>query len=185
MNLLTRFIKQGILLLAGITLILIGISCVSLSNFLPANPFLDNQEDISAEADEEFEFIEGVDCIPDISSYEVGTLIDIIDGDSIRVAIQGSIFEVRYIGIDTPEYNSDQRQAAVEATEANKKILSTSLVYLFIDQSEIDKYGRLLRYVIANDKFVNLELVRSGHARAKTYFPDTSCQSTFNQAIDK
>ena len=166
-------------------MILIGVFYATLSNFLTANSFSDNQDDISIEMDEEFAFIEGVDCIPDISSYEVGTLIDIIDGDSIRVAIQGSVIEVRYIGIDTPEYNSDQRQAAVEATEANKKILSTSLVYLFKDQSEIDKYGRLLRYVIANDKFVNLELIRSRHARAKTYFPDTSCQSTFNQAIDK
>jgi len=53
------------------------------------------------------------------------------------------------------------------------------------EESETDKYRRLLRYVISNDKFVNLELVRSGHARAKTYFPDTSCQLTFNQVIVK
>ena len=160
-------------------------SCVTLSNFLPPKLFSVNQEDISAEKDEKFTFIEGVDCIPDISSYEIGTLIDVIDGDSIRVAIQGSIFEVRYIGIDAPEYNSDQRQAAEEATEANKKILSTSMLYLFKDHSETDKYGRLLRYVITNDKFINLELVRSGNARAKAYFPDTSCQSTFIQVIVK
>jgi endonuclease YncB( thermonuclease family) len=145
--------------------------------------FSNQEEDVSSQNDKEFTFIEGVDCIPDISSYEVGTLLDIIDGDSIRVAIQGSIFEVRYIGIDTPEYNSDQRQAAVEAAEENKKILSTSLVYLFKDQSETDKYGRLLRYVISNDKFINLELVRSGHAQVKKYYPDTSCQLTFDQII--
>ncbi len=185
MNFLTRLNKRGILLFVGINLILIGISCVTQSNFLSPNLFSVNQEDISAEKDEKFAFIEGVDCIPDISSYEIGTLIDVIDGDSIRVAIQGSIFEVRYIGIDAPEYNSDQRQAAEEAAEANKKILSTSMLYLFKDHSETDKYGRLLRYVISKDKFVNLELVRSGYARAKAYFPDTSCQSTFNQVIVK
>jgi len=175
--------KHGFLLLAGINLILIGICCVTLSDFLPTSPFSDNKEDISTEIVGEFAFIEGVDCIPDISSYEVGTLVDVIDGDSIRVAIQGSIFEVRYIGIDTPEFDSDQRKAAEEAAEANKKVLSTSSVYLFKDQSETDKYERLLRYVISNDKFVNLELVRSGHAIAKKYFPDISCQSTFNQVI--
>jgi len=166
-------------------MILIGMSCATISSFLPANLFSDNQDETSIEIVDEFAFIEGVDCIPDISSYEVGTLIDVIDGDSIRVAIRGSIFEVRYIGIDTPEFDSDKRQAAVEAAEANKKVLSTSPIYLFKDQSETDKYGRLLRYVISNDKFVNLELVQSGHARAKKYFPDISCQSTFNQAIVK
>jgi endonuclease YncB( thermonuclease family) len=173
--------KRGFLLFTEINLILIGICCINLSDFLPTNPFSDNQKDISTEIVGDFTFIEGVDCIPDISSYEVGTLIDVIDGDSIRVAIQGSIFEVRYIGIDTPEFDSDQRQAAEEAAEINKKVLSTSPIYLFKDQSETDKYGRLLRYVVSNDKFVNLELVRSGHARAKKYFPDISCQSTFNQ----
>ncbi len=175
--------KRGILLSVGITILAIGFFCIALTNLLPTSHIFSNQEDVSSQNEKEFTFVEGVDCIPDISSYEVGTLLDIIDGDSIRVAIQGSIFEVRYIGIDTPEYNSDKRQAAVEAAEENKKILSTSLVYLFKDQSETDKYGRLLRYVIANDKFINLELVRSGHAQVKKYYPDTSCQLTFDQII--
>jgi len=175
--------KRGILLSIGITIIAIGVFCIALSGLLPAGLIFSNQENASSQNDKEFTFIEGVDCIPDISLYEVGTLLDVIDGDSIRVVIQGSIFEVRYIGIDTPEYNSNQRQAAVEAAEENKKILSNSLVYLFKDQSETDKYGRLLRYVISNDKFINLELVRSGHAQVKKYYPDTSCQLTFNQII--
>ncbi len=175
--------KRSIQLSVGITVITIGIFCVALYDLLPAGLVFSNQEDVSSQNDKEFTFIEGVGCIPDISSYEVGTLLDVIDGDSIRVAIQGSIFEVRYIGIDTPEYNSDQRQAAIEAAEENEKILSTSLVYLFKDQSETDKYGRLLRYVISDDKFINLELVRSGHAQVKKYYPDTSCQLTFDQII--
>ena len=177
--------RRGFLLFTGIILIFIGIYCINLSDFPPTDTFSDDQKDISTEIVGEFAFIEGVDCIPDISSYEVGTLVDVIDGDSIRVAIQGSIFEVRYIGIDTPEFDSDQRQAAEEAAESNKKVLSTSPIYLFKDISETDKFGRLLRYVVSNGKFVNLELVQSGHARAKKYFPDISCHSTFNQAIVK
>jgi len=173
--------KRSILLSIGITIITIGIFCIALSNLLPADLISSNQEAVSSQNDKEFTFIEGVDCIPDISSFEVGTLLEIIDGDSIRVAIQGSIFEVRYIGIDTPEYNGNQRQAAVEAAEENRRIISTSQVYLFKDQSETDKYGRLLRYVISNDKFINLELVRSGHAQVKKYYPDSSCHLTFEQ----
>jgi len=174
---------KSVFLSVGITLITIGIFLFILSNYLPSDFSLSSSENSSPEKENEFTFIEGVGCIPDISSYEVGTLIDVIDGDSIRVAIQGSIFEVRYIGIDTPEYDSDQRQAAVKAAEANRKVLSTSLVYLFEDQSETDKYGRLLRYVISNDKFVNLELVKSGHAKVKKYYPDTSCHLTFEKAV--
>jgi len=185
MNFLARLIKCGILFLAGISLIITVVSCVPLSEFFPSIQFSENQENPSVEMEEKFASIDGIDCIPDISSYEVGTLIKVIDGDSIRVSIQGSVFKVRYIGMDTPEYDSDQYQAAEEATEANRKYLSTSLIYLFKDQSETDQYGRLLRYVIANDKFVNLELVRSGHARVKKYFPDTSCYSTFIRAINK
>ena len=172
---------KNILISVGIILITVGVFLFALSDFLPANLSLSSSKDSSIE--NEFASIEGAYCIPDISSYEVGTLIDVVDGDSIRVAIQGSIFEVRYIGIDTPEYNSDQRQAAVKATEANRDVLSTSFVYLFEDQSETDKYGRLLRYVISNDKFINLELVKSGHAKVKKYYPDTSCHLTFEQAV--
>jgi len=79
--------KRSFLLFIGLNLILIGICCINLVDFLPTNPFSDNQKDISTEIVGDFTFIEGVDCIPDISSYEVGTLVDVIDGDSIRVIL--------------------------------------------------------------------------------------------------
>lgn len=143
--------------------------------------FPTQQDQDVSDSNSMFALIEGIDCIPNLSSYETAALIDVIDGDSIRVAIQGTIFEVRYIGMNTPEYDSDRRQAAIEATQLNKDLLSSANIYLFKDVSETDKYDRLLRYVIANEKFINLELVRSGRAQAKTYFPDISCQSTFDQ----
>ena len=133
--------------------------------------------------EEVFLSIEGIECIPDLSSYETGTLLDVIDGDSIRVAIDGEIFEVRYIGIDTPEYYSDQQQMAVAAKEENRKLVSNSPIYLFKDKSEIDQYDRLLRYVISNDAFINLKMVKNGFAQVKAYPPDTSCQMVFNQVI--
>lgn len=157
-------------------------SCIgSLKNYpFDLIPFQKDQDVL--ESNTVFASIDGVDCIPNLSSFETATLIDVIDGDSIHVAIQGTVFEVRYIGMNTPEYYSDQRQAAIESTQLNKDLLSTSNVYLFKDISETDKYDRLLRYVIANGKFINLELIRSGLAQAKTYKPDVSCQSTFDQA---
>lgn len=51
------------------------------------------------------------------------------------------------------------------------------------DQSETDRYGRLLRYVFLEDgTFVNDELVRSGYAVAVSYPPDTRYNSLFSAA---
>ena len=158
------------------------VSCINPLKNAIFSWFPDRQDQAVLDRTAIFAAVEGVDCIPNLSSYETATLIDVIDGDSIRVAIQGSVFEVRYIGMNTPEYFSDQRQAAIDATEFNKDLLSSADIYLFKDISETDKYDRLLRYVIADGNFINLELIRSGRAQAKTYKPDVSCQSTFDRA---
>jgi len=130
----------------------------------------------------EFESIEGSGCIPDLRSYEVAELVEVIDGDSIRVEMQGELIEVRYIGIDAPEYYSDERNAAMDSTQKNRVLLGDGHIYLFKDISNTDKYDRLLRYVIASGYFINLEMVRSGYAEAKKYQPDISCQAVFEKA---
>jgi micrococcal nuclease len=50
------------------------------------------------------------------------------------------------------------------------------------DVSEIDRYGRLLRYVYLNDVFINKKLVEEGYASASTYPPDVAHIETFRQA---
>lgn len=129
-----------------------------------------------------FAGVEGVDCIPNLARYETATLIDVIDGDSIKVMVDGRETQVRYIGVNTPEYDSPQRDEAIAATRENERLLAGGTLYLFKDISNTDQYDRLLRYVIANGHFVNLELVSSGHAEAKTYRPDISCQLIFESA---
>ena len=96
--------------------------------------------------------------------------------------MDGKQTQVRYIGINTPEYDSQERDAAIEATIANRKLLMGSKLYLFKDISNTDKYDRLLRYVVANGKFINLELVQTGYAESKWYRPDISCQTVFDDA---
>ena len=140
---------------------------------------------VSPTADEEGYFAarEDIACIPNLSRYETATLIDVVDGDSIKVIVDGQPVQVRYIGINTPEYDSPQRDAAIEATQVNRRLLSGGRpLYLFKDITNTDKYGRLLRYVVANGKFINLELVRLGQAESKWYRPDISCQLLFDRA---
>lgn len=142
-------------------------------------------EFLSADLNEDeyrFSRVDGIECIPDISSFETARVTRVIDGDSIEVELDGEIYQVRYIGINTPEYYSKEQKRAVEATQANKNLVEGKTLYLFKDQSETDKYGRLLRYVLTSDEFVNLELVRAGYAQAKEYYPDTACHVVFDQA---
>ena len=109
----------------------------------------------------------------------------VIDGDTIEVNIDGTIYKVRYIGIDTPELDDTRAEycaLAQEATRYNRQLLEEKTIRLEKDVSETDKYGRLLRYVYVDDIFVNAELVRQGLAWAKAYEPDTKYQDTLEKA---
>lgn len=121
-------------------------------------------------------------CIPSSETPETGFVVDVIDGDSIKVKIGDKVFEIRYIGINTPEYYSSEKAEAELATLENRRLVEGKKVYLFKDKSNTDKFHRLLRYVFTNEYFVNYEMVKRGSAESKSYFPDTSCQVFFNQA---
>lgn len=102
-----------------------------------------------------------------------------IDGDTIEVLIDGTSYNLRYIGVDSPESN---QEFGGEAIEENTKLVLNKEVTLIKDQNETDSFGRLLRYVLMDDVFVNFEMVRKGFASAKSYPPDTACDETFTSA---
>jgi len=95
--------------------------------------------------------------------YEVGR---IIDGDTFDLA-DGQ--RVRLIGIDAPEIGNE---CSAEATQALGSLISGQIVYLEMDVSDTDSYGRLVRYVFVNDILVNYELVCQGVAYAEENPPD-------------
>lgn len=111
------------------------------------------------------------------SAIGEATVTRVIDGDTIEVNLEGLIYRVRYIGIDTPEIGEP---CADEATEANRQLVEGKTVWLEKDISETDKYGRLLRYVYVDDIFVNEELVRLGLALPSSYPPDVKYDDTFS-----
>jgi micrococcal nuclease len=111
-------------------------------------------------------------------------VVRVIDGDTIEVDIEGRIFDVRYIGIDTPEIvhpTKGEEAYGKEASEKNRELVEGKTVILEKDVSETDQYGRLLRYVYVDDLFVNAELVRLGYAQVSTYPPDVKYQELFLQ----
>lgn len=110
-------------------------------------------------------------------------VVDIVDGDTIKVEVAGVVYPLRYIGIDSPERGFPY---ADEATAADQRLVSGATVLLESDVSDTDQFGRLLRYVwLAQGSgwlLVNRELVRLGEAEAKAYPPDTMYQTLFDAA---
>jgi endonuclease YncB( thermonuclease family) len=100
----------------------------------------------------------------------LATVVRIIDGDTIDVDINGETQRIRYIGVNTPERDEI---CYAEATAANRDLVEGKRVRLEKDQSETDRFDRLLRYVYVGDTFVNAALVQSGYAEAVSYPPDT------------
>jgi micrococcal nuclease len=100
----------------------------------------------------------------------------VYDGDTIRLA-NGE--KVRYIGIDTPEFGEEIEYFAVEAAQANRKLVKGKKVRLEFDQEKRDKYGRLLAYVYVDDVFVNAWLVENGYAQVMTIPPNVKYQELF------
>ncbi len=106
----------------------------------------------------------------------------VLDGDTIRVEIEGQEFPVRYIGIDTPETVDPRRPVGCfgqEASDRNRQLVEGQTVGLEKDVSETDSFGRLLRYVWVGDEMVNATLVEEGYALASTYPPDVKYAEQF------
>lgn len=118
--------------------------------------------------------------------YPIGDfaeVVKVLDGDTIDVSIDGVVYPVRYIGMDTPERGETY---FTESTQANADLVEGQTVVLVKDVSETDRYNRLLRYVYRLDgTFVNAELVRLGFAQPATYPPDVAYQAEFEELFQK
>ncbi|MCB0209365.1 MAG: thermonuclease family protein [Anaerolineae bacterium] len=109
-------------------------------------------------------------------------VINVVDGDTIDVLIDGVEYRVRYILIDTPETKHPSKPVepfGPEAAEANRLLVEGQTVTLEKDVSETDQYGRLLRYVYTGPVMVQEELLRQGLAQVATYPPDVKYVDRF------
>ena len=90
------------------------------------------------------------------------TVINVVDGDTLEVP-NGS--RVRLIGIDTPERGACGYQGAADALRLLVEGRAVTLVPGARD--DVDRYGRLLRYVEVDGVDANLEMILSGRAIAR------------------
>jgi micrococcal nuclease len=112
---------------------------------------------------------------------ETAQVLSVVDGDTIKVRVNGIEETVRYIGIDTPEPYRDGKPACYsgEASHRNAELVAGREVRLVPDAENRDRYERLLRYVYVDDVFVNEQLLEQGYATTLTIRPNTQFASTF------
>jgi micrococcal nuclease len=119
-------------------------------------------------------------CLPTAHAIQSGTVNRVIDGDTVVItASDGITYTIRYIGIDAPEIG---RPFSEQASDVNRQLVLGQPVILIQDFSENDQYGRLLRYVVSGERFVNQELVSQGLASAQSWPPDVACDDAFSAA---
>ncbi|MDQ4078081.1 MAG: thermonuclease family protein [Chloroflexota bacterium] len=115
-------------------------------------------------------------------------VIDIVDGDTIKVLMDGQVYTVRLIGMDTPETKHPSKPVECFGQEASVKayeLLTGQMVYLEADpsQDDRDRYNRLLRYVwLPDGRLFNQEMIAQGYAYEYTYDLPYKYQAEFKQA---
>lgn len=110
-------------------------------------------------------------CLPDHNEILIGEVIDVPDGQSIQVLVQGQVMLIAYAGIYVP----------TSSTAKNRELVSGHQVVMVKDISEEDSLGRLIRYVLVGDRFINFELVRMGYAQTVDS-ADQACADIFRMA---
>lgn len=127
-------------------------------------------------------------------------VIRVIDGDTIKVNLQGQTESIRLIGIDTPESRkngkatrdsdrSGQDVAAIisqgkeAAAFTRSRVKKGDTVRIETDVQQRDKYRRILAYVwLSNGTMLNEAIVRAGYAQPATFPPNVRYQGLFLEA---
>ena len=102
------------------------------------------------------------------TAYAASNVSKVVDGDTITMS-NGE--KVRLIQIDTPELASKECYGIQAKSELSKLLNQAGEVSLTSDPNldEVDKYGRLLRYVFIGNTNLNLKLIEIGAAAPYFY----------------
>lgn len=102
---------------------------------------------------------------------------EVVDGDTIKVDINGNIETIRLLAIDTPETRDPRTEVQCFGREASNKMKELTLnKYVLLErdtqQGDRDSFDRLLRYVYLKDgTSINAEMVKQGYAFAYREIP--------------
>lgn len=133
-------------------------------NFLPANVI---------------NTITGTPSSPSNSAY----VMHVVDGDTLKIKINGKVERLRMLGIDTPESvhpdPNKNTEAGKMASNFTKSQLEGKNITLEYDVEMHDNYGRILAYVYYNGEMFNETLLREGYAKVLTVSPNRKYEERF------
>jgi micrococcal nuclease len=119
---------------------------------------------------------------------ERATVINVADGDTIEVSLNGQTERVRLIGVDTPETSHPSRPVECfgrEASAFTRELLRGQTVLLEDDptQDNRDRFNRLLRFVwLPDGRLVNYEIIAQGYGFEYTFRTPHRYQAQFKAA---
>lgn len=114
-----------------------------------------------------------------------GEVVEVTDGDTIKVRTGRGVERVRLIGIDTPEVDHsgpDDECFGEEAKAFLTAMIDDKRVWLTFDAECKDGYDRTLAYVhrgVETNDFVQRLLLRGGWATAYAVSPNVSLREMF------
>ncbi|MEX0826848.1 MAG: lamin tail domain-containing protein [Acidimicrobiia bacterium] len=108
-----------------------------------------------------------VDADPTTPEGRSARVAAVLDGDSVRVVVDGATTEVRLLGINAPEVDECW---ADEARTALQNLLEDEITLV---EDGADQFGRTLAHLHSGGRHINLALVEAGAAIAlATEHPD-------------
>ena len=105
--------------------------------------------------------------LPPVEERIIGTVVEIVDGDTVRAMVDGVSTTIRMLGINAPESTEcwGAEATAILANEINGRD-----VLLVAGEEDVDGFGRSLRFLYLETaegvEFVNQFMVTQGHAIA-------------------
>jgi len=102
-------------------------------------------------------------------------VVQVVDGDTIRVDLGGRETPVRLIGIDTPERDgpfTDEECFGARASRFTADALDGRRVDLEFDVERTDRFDRTLAYIWVEGSLFNERILREGYAVLATFPPN-------------
>ena len=125
----------------------------------------------------------------DPSGPAVARVVRVVDGDTVRVNLNGREETLRLIGFDTPETVHPSKPVECMGPEASaeaKRLLTGKTVEIHTDptQGRTDNYGRTLAYLEVDGLDFGAHMIESGLAKEYTYRRAYERQAEYRAAED-
>ena len=103
-----------------------------------------------------------------------GQVIDVLDGDTVKLRSDWHVYKIRLTGIDAPE---KQQAYGVQSKIYLEHLIADKDVSIKV--SSCDQYGRYVGKIYLNGKDINGEMIRSGYAWHYYHFDSNPVYAVF------